>query len=149
MAVDPSSLTDPKQVRGVLQNAKRLGRDDLVLQCQVQLAKIAGSRYATLLEQEFWAAVVAAEELASLKNEKTARPSRTRQKVARVGIKECLEDWAFHKGTTQGFDMLVEGGHPELTGEAIVVRHAKEFSEDAVEAARQRLIAHGIDPSKV
>ena len=62
---------------------------------------------------------------------------------------QCLEDWAFHKGTTQGFDILVEGGHPELTGEAIVVRHGGDFSPEAVSAARQRLIHAGIDLSRI
>jgi hypothetical protein len=149
MAVDPDSLSDPKLVRGLLENAKRAGRQDLVLRCQVRLAKLEGARYETELEQEFWAALAAAEELASQKNGKKTRLSRTRQKVARVGIKKCLEDWAFHTGTTQGFDILVEGGHPELTGEAIVVRHASEFSEEAVASARKRLTDHGIDPAKV
>ena len=149
MAVNPDSLTDPKLVRNLLDNARRAGLDDLVFQCQVRLAKLEGARFETALEQEFWAAIAAAEELATAKNGKTTRLGRTRQKVKRVGIKKCLEDWATHKGTTQGFDILVEGGHPELTGEAIVVRHEAEFSPEIVAAARQRLIDYGIDPTKI
>jgi hypothetical protein len=149
MAVNPDTLDDPKLVRVLLENAQRAKRDDLVFQCQVRLAQLEGKRYETPLEQEFWAAVRAAEELASAKNGKTTRLIRTRQKVARVGIKRCLEDWAFHKGTTQGFDILVDGGHPELTGEAIVIRHSDEFSPEAVAAARARLVRHGIDPLKI
>ncbi len=149
MAVNPESLDDPKLVRNLLENARRAKRDDLVFQCQVRLAQLEGKRYETILEREFWAAVTAAEELASAKNGKTTRLNRTRQKVVRVGIKRCLEDWAFHKGTTQGFDILVDGGHPELTGEAIVIRHSEEFSAEAVAAARERLIKHGIDPLKI
>ena len=149
MAVKPESLDDPKLVRNLLENARRAKRHDLVLQCQVRLAQLAGKRYETVLEGEFWAAVTAAEELATAKNGRTTRLNRTRQKVARVGIKKCLEDWAFHKGTTQGFDILVEGGHPELTGEAIVIRHAAEFSPEAVAAARERLVKHGVDPLKI
>jgi hypothetical protein len=149
MAVNPQALDDPKLVRNLLVNARRAKRDDLVFQCQVRLAQLEGKRYETPLEREFWAAVTAAEELASAKNGKTTRLNRTRQKVARVGIKRCLEDWAFHKGTTQGFDILVDGGHPELTGEAIVIRHSQEFTPEAVAAARQRLVSHGIDPLKI
>ena len=149
MAVDPNSLTDPKLVKNLLENARRAGLEELVFKCQIRLAKLEGDRYETSLEREFWAAVAAAEEFASAKNGRTTRLGRTRQKVARVGIKKCLEDWAVHKGTTQGFDILVEGGHPELTGEAIVVRHEAEFSPEIVSAARQRLIDNGIDPSKV
>ena len=149
MAVDPDSLTDPKLLRNLLENASRAGRDDLVLQCQIRIAQLAGAQYQTPLEREFWAAVAAAEELASQKNGRKTLLNRTRQKVKRVGIKKCLEDWAFHKGTTQGFDILVQGGHPELTGEAIVVRHASEFSEDAVTAARQRLVDYDINIDNV
>jgi hypothetical protein len=149
MAVDPDNLTDPNGIKNLLANAKRAGRSDIVLKCQVRLARLEGAKYSTSLEREFWAAVRAAEELATEKNGKTTRLNRTRQKAARVGIKKCLEDWAFHQGTTQGFDILVQGGHPELTGEAIVIRHAPEFSPEAVDAARQRLRANGIDPDKV
>ena len=149
MAVSPEYISDPQLVRNLLDNAKRAGRGDLVLRCQVRLAKLEGDRHGTPLEREFWAAISVAEELASAKNGKKTRLNRTRQKVARVGIKQCLEDWAFHKGATQGFDILVDGGHPELTGEAIVIRHAGEFSDEAVRAARQRLIDHGVDPSAI
>ena len=149
METDPHSLDDPKLVRSLLQNAKRKGREDIVLQCQVRLARLEGARHDLPLEREFWAAVVAAEELATAKNGKTTKLARTRQKAARVGAKQCLEDWAFHKGTTQGFDLLIEGGHPELTGEAIVVRHASEFSDAAVVAARKRLNDYGVDPSQL
>jgi hypothetical protein len=149
MAVDPNSLSDPKLLRNLIENALRADRHDLVLQCQVRIAKLAGAQYETALEREFWAAVSAAEELASQKNGRKTLLNRTRQKVKRVGIKKCLEDWAFHKGTTQGFDILVEGGHPELTGEAIVVRHPTEFSDEAVNAAKQRLIDYNIDINSV
>ena len=148
MDVDPNSLADPKLVRTLLENAKKRGRADIVLKCQVRLAHLEGSKYASQLEREFWTAVSAAEELATLRNGKTTRLSRTRQKAARVGFKQCLEDWAFHKGTADGFDLLVDGGHPDLTGEAIVVRHPDEFSEAAVEAAKKRLLDHGIDLSR-
>lgn len=149
MEVDPNTLSDVKLIRNLLQNAKKKGRDDLVLKCQVRLAHLEGAKYDSALEREFWAAVVVAEELATMKNGKTTRLTRTRQKVDRVGIKKCLEDWAFHKGTTTGFDLLVEGGHSELTGEAIVVRHALEFSDAAVAAARKRLSDYGVDPDTI
>jgi hypothetical protein len=149
MAVDPETLKDPQLVRNLLANAQRAGRDDLVFACQVRLAKLEGAKYETPIEREFWAAISAAEEIATQRNGRTTRLNRTRQKVARVGIMKCLEDWAFQKGMTQGFDILVQGGHPELTGEAIVVRHAEDFSDDAVQAAKKRLTDFGIDPSRV
>jgi hypothetical protein len=111
------------------------------------LPSFAGAQYETALERDFWAAIAAAEELATQKNGRKTLLNRTRQKVKRVGIKKCLEDWAFHKGTTQGFEILVNGGYSELTGEAIVIRHATEFSDDVVNAAKQRLIDCNIEIS--
>ena len=149
MDVDPNSLADPRLVRNLLENAKKRGRADIVLKCQARLAHLEGAKYSSQLEREFWTAVAAAEELATLRNGKTIRLSRTRQKAARVGFNQCLEDWAFHKGTTDGFDLLVEGGYPELTGEAIVIRYPDEFSEAAVKAAKKRLLDHGIELSRI
>jgi hypothetical protein len=47
--------------------------------------------------------------------------------------------------STDGFAMLLERNMPELTGEAIVLRHAHRFGADVVAAARRRLQAAGID----
>ncbi len=118
---------------------------DLVLECQVRIAELAGEAYDGELEREFWTAVAAAEEISTQKNGKTTRLSRTRQKVARVGVVRCLTDWALDPKVTQGFSILVEGEHPELTGEAIVVRHADKFPADAVTSAKKKLAEHGID----
>jgi hypothetical protein len=40
--------------------------------------------------------------------------------------------------------MLLERGLPELTGEAIVLRHPQLFRRTAVEAARARLVEAGV-----
>ena len=149
MAVDPATISDPKLVRNLLKNAEAAGRSDLVLQCQLRLAEIAGQAYDDQLEREFWTAVAAAEEIATEKNGRTTRLTRTRQKAKRVGVIQCLVDWALDPKTTQGFAILVDGGRPQLTGEAIVVRHAQKFPSDAVRAAEAKLRKHGIDPTKV
>jgi hypothetical protein len=39
--------------------------------------------------------------------------------------------------------MLLDRGLPELTGEAIILRHPRLFPRAAVEAARARLVATG------
>ena len=70
---------------------------------------------------------------------KTLRLSRTRQKLNRVGVMKLLEDFAMHKSSTDGFDILIEHSLPELTGEAIVLRHKQHFSDIVVNAARARL----------
>jgi hypothetical protein len=146
MAVDPNTVSDPKLLRNLMQNAEKAGLTDLVLKCQVRIAELAGRAYADELEREFWTAVSAAEEIATKSNGRTTRLSRTRQKEKRVGVYQCLMDWALDPKTSQGFSILVEGGYPQLTGEAIVVRHADKFPESVVQAAEQKLASHGVDP---
>ena len=43
--------------------------------------------------------------------------------------------------------MLLERNMPELTGEAIVLRHAKQFGADVLAAANQRLERAGVETS--
>ena len=45
MAVDPTTIDDPKLVRNLMKNAENAGRPDLVLQFQLRLAEIAGRQY--------------------------------------------------------------------------------------------------------
>jgi hypothetical protein len=128
-------------------NAERLGRQDLVLACQLRLAEIAGARHSSPLAKEFWTAVAAAEELATHRNGRTTRLSRTRQKVERVGIHRCIADLAGSEKLSLGFQILTEGERPEMTFEAIVLRHPAEFSAQIVETSHRKLRTAGFDPS--
>jgi hypothetical protein len=74
-----------------------------------------------------------------------AAVARTRQKIARVGVIQTLMDWALADKSTDGSQMLLERSMPELTGEAIVPRHAKKFDERVRAAARKRLEAAGVN----
>ena len=147
IATDPNAVNDPKLLRNLMQNAEKAGMPDLVLKCQIRIAQLAGQQFDDALEREFWVAVATAEELATQKNGRTTRLSRTRQKVKRVGVIQCLVDWASDPLTTQGFQILVNGGHPEPTGEAIVIRHADKFPNSAVSSALEKLRKAGVEPS--
>lgn len=149
VAVDPDTLNDPDLVRNLMNNARGKGEEALALRCQVRLAKLAGQAFDDPVVREFWSAVSAAEEIATQMNGRTTRLARTRQKERRVGARQCLVDWALDAKTTQGFEILVSGGHPELTGEAIVVRYPDQFPPEAVAAARKKLTTHGVDPNSI
>jgi hypothetical protein len=97
------------------------------------------------VEHDFWQTVHAFEYLLTEEREKTTRLSRTRQKVARVGVVQTLKDWALSGKETDGFRMLLDRGMPELTGEAIVLRHPGNFDPEVLAAARQRLSDAGVD----
>ncbi|RWL95232.1 hypothetical protein [Mesorhizobium sp.] len=149
MAIEPEQMEDPVKIRNLMKNARAKDRLDIVLRCQVRLAQLAGRQYQDQLEREFWTAVHVAEEFATAKNGKTTKLSRTRQKERRVGVVQCLIDWALDSDTTEGFRMLCAAQRPELTGEAIVVRHRGRFDEVVVAGAEGKLRQNGIDPSRV
>lgn len=90
------------------------------------------------LETDFWGSLVAFEAMESEARGRTFRFARTRQKAARVGVATTLGDWARGK-PTEGFGMALARGVPELTGEAIILRHASRFPAEVVEAAKRRL----------
>ena len=149
MATDPATLTDPQQLRNLADNARARGREDLAFDCLVRIAELAGQSYDPGIEREFWQAINVAEELRSFETGKTARLSRTRQKVVRVGVVATVRDLAKARKTTEGFRILVAGGRPDLTAEAIAIRHPECFDKDVLDAARAKLNAAGVNLARV
>ncbi len=80
---------------------------------------------------------------------RTTLLARTRQKLKRVGVMQTLADWALNGTETNGFKMLIARGMPELTGEAIVLRHQEQFAPDVVAAAGRRLMTAGVDITRL
>ena len=101
------------------------------------------------MEYDFWRTVHSFEHVLTEENSRTTRLSRTRQKVQRVGVVQTLVDWALDTKRTDGFRMLLERDMPELTGEAIVLRHPSRFEVAVISAARARLEASGVDADAV
>ncbi|WP_210211160.1 hypothetical protein [Borborobacter arsenicus] len=95
------------------------------------------------MEHDFWQTIYAFEHVLSEERGKTTRLAHTRQKVARVGVTQTLQGWTTN--STNGFAMLLERNMPELTGEAIVLRHEGQFDVEVVAATRRRLVGAGID----
>lgn len=65
-----------------------------------------------------------------------------RPKIEKDGEIGALEYCALNK--TEGFDEVMDYGTPELTAEAIVLRHQSHFSPAAISAARARLEERGV-----
>lgn len=141
---DPQTFTDPEKLRKLMANAVRLGYEDLAFQCRLRIAELAGAAHEDVLERAFWTALSTAEEIKTAENGKTTRLAKTRQKHKRVGAQKILEEWALDPATTDGFATLVAHDRSDLTGEAIVLRHEDRFSIDAVNAARKKLMDHGV-----
>ena len=74
--------------------------------------------------------------------------NRLRPKIEREGPTAALEYLALNK--SEGFSEVLDYGLPELTAEAIVIRHGEPtFSAKAISEARMRLVDAGFDPDVV
>ncbi len=133
-----AQLADRGALRNLMDNAKRLEREDVYWLAFKRLCSLEGMVYDDPLERDFYDVLNAYEELLTEKHGRTTKASRTRQKLKNKGVEQCLIDWALGD-STDGFRLLVEKGLPELTAEYLVVKHATRFPEAAVTAARERL----------
>ena len=140
---------EPDKLRTWIKNARAQNATDVADAAFRQLISIMPSEQPGTVEHDFWQTIHAFEFVLSDERGRTTRLSRTRQKVNRVGVVQTLKDWAFSKKSTDGFDMLLERGMPELTGEAIVLRHSEQFDDEIQNAARERLVQAGVDVDRL
>ncbi|UYN95207.1 MAG: hypothetical protein KIT25_24890 [Enhydrobacter sp.] len=136
---------DPEKLRSWHANALKAAHPDLAAAAFRRLIAILPAETPGTLEHDFWQTVHAFEHILKEERGKTVRLSRTRQMVARVGVVATLMSWAKRTTDTDGFTMLMERNMPELTGEAIVLRHASQFDPEVVTAARDRLERAGVN----
>lgn len=140
-----AACRDPEKLRSWIRNARGKNEPVIAEAAFRQLIAILPKERPGTIEYDFWQTIHAFEHVLSDERGKTTRLARTRQKVARVGEIQTLQDWALSKKSTDGFAMLLERNMPDLTGEAIVLRHAAHFSVDVVAAARRRLELADVD----
>jgi hypothetical protein len=133
------NLTDRVGLRNLMANARSRGREDVYWAAFRRLCAVEGMNYDDPLHRDFYQVLAAYEELLTEKNGRTTKASRTRQKLARHSVEKCLEDWALSDAPTQGFDLLVQAGMPELTAEYLVTQYPDRFSVEAVNKAKARL----------
>jgi hypothetical protein len=134
-----AKCVDRSRLRQGMKNAKARQRMDIYWQAFRRLCEVEGLNYDIPLEREFYSTLAAYEELLSEKNGRTTKASRTRPKLRRTGVIQCLEDWAIANAPTDGFKLLIDAGLIELTGEYLVLKYPAHFSDKARERARQRL----------
>ena len=141
--------TDPAKLRTLRENAQRLGVPEVEEAAFRRLVEILPEEAPGSIEHDFWKTIHAFEEILRDERGKTVRLSRTRQKIDRVGVMQTLIDFAVSKAPTDGFNMLIERGLPELTGEALVLKHANHFEPEVLDSARSRLEGAGVDTSRL
>lgn len=143
MAKPISDYNDPRELRSLMANAKRLKRDDVWREAFERLCSLSGLDQADPLHRDFHATLAAYEELLTEKNGRTTHAAYTRRKLKNKGVVQCLEDWAVDTKTTDGFNLLTKMGMVELTGEYLVTKYPDRFSQAAVDAATARLASIG------
>jgi hypothetical protein len=141
--------TDADQLRRFRENAQKKGVTVVADAAFRRLIEILPEQAPGSIEHDFWMTIHAFEEVLRDERGKTVRLSRTRQKIGRVGVKQTLIDFATSKAPTDGFNMLIERGLPELTGEALVLKHSGAFDLGVQNAAKQRLEDAGVDITKL
>lgn len=133
--------TDPEALLGVARNAR--GKSPAVEKAALRrLAEVSAKHAPGTVEHACWQMVHAVEALRRLNGRKVARMNRMRAKIEKDGEIGALEYCALNK--TVGFGEMMDYGTPELTAEAIVLRHQRHFSPAALAAARMRLGDAGV-----
>jgi hypothetical protein len=133
--------TDPAALLQIAQNAR--GKSPSVQKAALRrLTEVSARHTPGTVEHACWQMVHAVEALRRLNGRRVARMHRMRPKIEKDGEIGALEYCALKK--TDGFDEVMDYGMPELTAEAIVLRHQSHFSPAAIEAARGRLEQSGV-----
>lgn len=142
-----AALSDPEAIRSIARKAA--GKHPTVERAALRRMVILQSEGEEgSAENDCWKMVLAVEEIRRQIRGRKSPMNRLRPKIEREGEVAALEYLALHE--SDGFKEVLEYGLPELSAEAIVVRHGHPtFSAKAVDAARLRLARAGYDPDKV
>jgi hypothetical protein len=143
------AYTDAAELKKLMANARRAGRDDIYNEAFRRMCEVEGMNFADPLERDFYATLAAYEELLAEKHGHKQPAGYTRRKVRDKGVVQTLEGWALDRKETDGFRTLVDRGLTELTGEFLVTKYPDRFSEEAVQRASERLAkVEGEAPSR-
>jgi len=139
MAKPIAQYTDANDLRTLMANAKRLGRDDVWRDAFRRLCALEGADQTDPLHRGFFEMLAAYEHLLSERNARATRASPIRLRARNKGVVHCLEEWTTSKTPTEGYELLTQKGFPEFTGEHLVLKYADRFSPAAVAAAKARI----------
>lgn len=133
---------DAAKLRQIAKNADEKGVSDLAQAARLKLYSILPSESPDTIEFAVWQSIYALEDVLKQERGKTILLSRTRQKIGRQGVTQCVADLILGSAS-DGFRMLFEREMLDLSFEAIALRFPEKFDERVVIAARERLAVAG------
>lgn len=137
-------IADPASLRQIAKNAAAQGNDAVREAALKKLFSVSPEAEPGTLEHDVWRSIHALEEALSDERGRTTRLSRTRQKITKDGEMQTVIDLV-RKPPSEGYKMLIDRGWPELTFEAVSLRHEDRFDQDTLQLAKGRLQEIGVD----
>lgn len=141
-----ASCGDPEKLRQLAANAHTQGNEAVREAARRRLYQVLPSERPGTVEYDVWQSIHALEDTLTHERGKTVRLNRTRQKIKRDKEIQTVADLVL-KRASEGFHMLVERNLPELTFEAVAIRHPEAFDQRVREAAAARLRQIGYEPA--
>ena len=142
------TMEGPDKLRALMANAERLEVPAVYDAAFRRLAAVQSEGEQGTAEYDMWGAVHAIEEMKRIEAGKTIRLSYLRRDIQKLGMVPAMDKLVSKPGPSERFEELIEKGHPDLTAEAVVLRHAGRFGSDAVARSRERLEGAGLDPAE-
>ncbi|HEX8483414.1 MAG TPA: hypothetical protein VF650_16060 [Allosphingosinicella sp.] len=139
--------SDPKKLEQVIRNARDQGEAEVERAAMLRLYEVKPEAQPGTLEHDVWRSIYALEGALTDERQRTTLLNRTRPKIKREGEAATVADLVLKKVASEGFDMLMERGMPELTFEALALRHPERFDDEVLKAASRRLAGAGVDPA--
>lgn len=133
-----ASCADPENLSRLAENARASGASEVEHAALLKLYSVMPSAKPGTFEHDVWQSIYALEGALKRERGKTTLLARTRQKIARDGELRSVADLVTGKESA-GFQMLIDRGMPELTFEAVALRHPGHFEQGVLHAARKRL----------
>ncbi|MEE4188739.1 MAG: hypothetical protein V2I76_09880 [Roseobacter sp.] len=140
-----ASCDDEAKLRNWIANARREGVAEVEETARRRLIEVRAwhdiDDPSDPIVLDFWKSISALEQELSEERGKTIRLSRTRQKIARVGVEKTLSDLAMQTKPSEGYNLLLARDMLDLSAEAVVLRYPDRFEDEVLEAAKLRLEA--------
>ena len=137
-----ADCSDPKKLKIWIANARREQVPDIERAAIDRLIEVSAINNHDHTDEpvvlDFWRSIISLEFVLSDENGKTTRLSRTRQKIARVGVKKTLQDLVLLATPSEGYNLLRDRGMLDMSAEAVVLRHPAEFDAQVLAAAKNR-----------